>query len=147
MGPLELYALLRQSTRKLGYGFAGVFCLHDSCEAPPEFYSDKGEAEWSGGRGSNPRHRPWQGRILPLNYRRVNFSMYSSIFFREKYGYRKLQDLKIFFVKFSEYGTEGGSWLLRSQSSLRNLTSRAVGRRPFPPFGRRSLVSTPYYAY
>src|SRR5579863_4726763 len=25
---------------------------------------------WSGRRGSNPRHRPWQGRALPLSYSR-----------------------------------------------------------------------------
>src|SRR5260221_78270 len=28
---------------------------------------------WSGRRGSNPRHRPWQGRALPLSYSRSNF--------------------------------------------------------------------------
>ena len=28
--------------------------------------------EWSGRRDSNPRPRPWQGRILPLNYFRLN---------------------------------------------------------------------------
>ena len=28
---------------------------------------------WSGRRGSNPRHRPWQGRALPLSYSRSSF--------------------------------------------------------------------------
>ena len=26
---------------------------------------------WSGKRDSNSRHRPWQGRALPLNYSRI----------------------------------------------------------------------------
>jgi hypothetical protein len=34
------------------------------CEAPPVKI-------WSGRRGSNPRHRPWQGRALPLSYSRL----------------------------------------------------------------------------
>ncbi len=29
------------------------------------------ERFWSGRRDSNPRHLPWQGSILPLNYFRV----------------------------------------------------------------------------
>ena len=29
--------------------------------------------KWSGRRDSNPRPRPWQGRILPLNYFRKNW--------------------------------------------------------------------------
>src|SRR5437667_6817768 len=28
---------------------------------------------WSGRRGSNPRHRPWQGRALPLSYSRLAY--------------------------------------------------------------------------
>src|SRR5678815_731061 len=27
--------------------------------------------DWSGRRGSNPRHRAWEARVLPLNYSRV----------------------------------------------------------------------------
>src|SRR5699024_6817352 len=30
-----------------------------------------GSSLWSGRRGSNSRHPPWQGGILPLNYPRV----------------------------------------------------------------------------
>ena len=33
---------------------------------------------WSGRRGSNPRHRPWQGRALPLSYSRSIFQFYST---------------------------------------------------------------------
>jgi len=29
------------------------------------------KSHWSGRRDSNPRPRPWQGRILPLNYFRI----------------------------------------------------------------------------
>ena len=29
---------------------------------------------WSGRRDSNPRPRPWQGRILPLNYFRIKLN-------------------------------------------------------------------------
>ena len=29
---------------------------------------------WSGRRGSNSRHPPWQGGILPLNYPRIGYS-------------------------------------------------------------------------
>jgi hypothetical protein len=32
--------------------------------------SNSGIRIWSGRRGSNPRHRPWQGRALPLSYSR-----------------------------------------------------------------------------
>src|SRR5208337_2062906 len=31
---------------------------------------------WSGRRGSNPRHRPWQGRALPLSYSRSTGKLY-----------------------------------------------------------------------
>jgi hypothetical protein len=37
-----------------------------SLAGPP----DSSARIWSGRRGSNPRHRPWQGRALPLSYSR-----------------------------------------------------------------------------
>ena len=33
---------------------------------------------WSGWRGSNPLHRPWQGRALPLSYIRIWWSLSGS---------------------------------------------------------------------
>ena len=30
--------------------------------------------DWSGRRGSNPRHRAWEARVLPLNYSRSRWS-------------------------------------------------------------------------
>src|SRR5579863_1132838 len=36
------------------------------------------EQIWSGRRGSNPRHRPWQGRALPLSYSR-SFSHFTAL--------------------------------------------------------------------
>src|ERR1700680_4814648 len=35
---------------------------------------------WSGRRGSNPRHRPWQGRALPLSYSRSTCKIINDAF-------------------------------------------------------------------
>ena len=40
---------------------------------------------WSGRRGSNSRHPPWQGGILQLNYPRLYFLCYMFKFFCQEY--------------------------------------------------------------
>ena len=49
----------------------------ERCDGPPSLeliYASFGgheiRAKWSGRRGSNPRHRAWEARVLPLNYSR-----------------------------------------------------------------------------
>ena len=37
--------------------------------------------KWSGRRGSNSRHLPWQGSILPLNYSRISHVNYNLLKF------------------------------------------------------------------
>ncbi len=41
---------------------------------------------WSGRRDLNPRHRPWQGRALPLSYTRIflRVSIYATLFFKKQ---------------------------------------------------------------
>ncbi len=41
---------------------------HGTCHAHPP------KREWSGWRGSNPRHSAWEADVLPLNYTRVRSS-------------------------------------------------------------------------
>src|SRR5579863_8686056 len=42
-------------------------------KSPSQEWPGGGQKIWSGRRGSNPRHRPWQGRALPLSYSRSYF--------------------------------------------------------------------------
>lgn len=50
------------------------------CQAGGSFVMKplRGGHMWSGRRGSNPRHRPWQGRALPLSYSR-SFSDFTAL--------------------------------------------------------------------
>ena len=50
-------------------------------------------------------------------------------------------EIKVIFTIF--YGAEGGSWLLQPPEAACVASALTVGQRPFPPFGRRSLASTP----
>src|SRR5450755_2483328 len=51
----------------------GIVQITLSCttESPATNVEICGGKSWSGRRGSNPRHRPWQGRALPLSYSRL----------------------------------------------------------------------------
>ena len=53
---------------------------------------------WSGRRGSNSRHPPWQGGILPLNYPRGYIHIIHAQFLIASDSYYICQF--IFFVKF-----------------------------------------------
>jgi hypothetical protein len=52
------------------------------CEAGGSFVMKplRGGHIWSGRRGSNPRHRPWQGRALPLSYSRSTCKIINDAF-------------------------------------------------------------------
>ena len=58
-------ALLRQSIRKLWYGYAGAFCLYDSCEALHQPHSE-GRSRMVGEEGVEPS-RPYGQQILSLS--------------------------------------------------------------------------------
>ena len=89
---------------------------------------------WSGRRGSNSRHPPWQGGILPLNYPRLGFLGYFSILHAQKkiasVLFNKILRKKIFyrFLYFRILNRKG-----KSMSLLHSITkhsSNALNKLP-----------------
>jgi hypothetical protein len=63
--------VLQTSPLPLGYRAPAQY-VNFPCGKSPSIggVSTLKDKHWSGRRGSNPRHRPWQGRALPLSYSR-----------------------------------------------------------------------------
>jgi hypothetical protein len=59
---------------RLGMGYS----LRNPAEVQVKVYRRQGYI-WSGRRGSNPRHLPWQGSTLPLSYSRSYRCKYNGV--------------------------------------------------------------------
>lgn len=73
-GTSSLRLILRQELKQRGSLRRVLACVSVHKKDP----SDDESFLWSGRRGSNSRHLPWQGSILPLNYPRLFSFTYSS---------------------------------------------------------------------
>ncbi len=62
--------VLQTSPLPLGYRAPAQYVSFPCGKSPSAGRPGRQEKHWSGRRGSNPRHRPWQGRALPLSYSR-----------------------------------------------------------------------------
>src|ERR1700733_10605632 len=62
--------VLQTSPLPLGYRAPAQYVSVPCKKSPSRVEDWSGRKLWSGRRGSNPRHRPWQGRALPLSYSR-----------------------------------------------------------------------------
>ena len=62
--------VLQTSPLPLGYRAPAPYVSVPAEKSPSAESSLGTKKTWSGRRGSNPRHRPWQGRALPLSYSR-----------------------------------------------------------------------------
>src|SRR5579863_463506 len=73
--------VLQTSPLPLGYRAPNAYVSVPAEKSPSARIAPAGTKTWSGRRGSNPRHRPWQGRALPLSYSRSVFRFYRSCVF------------------------------------------------------------------
>src|SRR5579863_4071907 len=68
--------VLQTSPLPLGYRAPAPYVSVPGEKSPPAESKLGLKRNWSGRRGSNPRHRPWQGRALPLSYSRSTQKLY-----------------------------------------------------------------------
>src|SRR6266566_5133053 len=80
-GELLTHASCHSKVGKSPYAYKGLVVVSD-CIMGRSVRSWDGAvrlgADWSGRRDSNPRHRPWQGRTLPLSYSRSSEQQYTA---------------------------------------------------------------------